>query len=151
MTIPPMPPGWNKTLDDLFDELAAGARDSIGSPEGDWARAYQLSLLSADTRFPHPGDVYEAREDMDIDYMTSWAAPFTGGGEACLRRVDRLQVTSVAVGERPISAYLQAVDYDEMEQRIVPQAERDARDYTGFYFSIRTRDLNEQFRLVTAA
>jgi hypothetical protein len=143
-----MPPGWNKTLDDLFAELAAGDRDSIGSPEGDWARAYQLSLLPTDTRYPCEGDVYEATEDRPIDYMTSWAAPFTGGGEGRLRRGDRLQVTSIAVGERPISAYLQAVDYRGLEQRMVPQAEREARNYTGFYFSVQTRDLNEKFRLV---
>jgi len=150
MTIPPMPPGWNKTLDDLFAELAAGSRDSIGSPEGDWARDYELSLLPTDTRFPLPGDVYEARQDMDIDMMTSWAAPFTGGGEARLRRGDCLRVTDVAVGERPISAYLRAVDYRGLERRMVPPADREARGYTGFYFSVRTRELNEKFRLVTA-
>jgi len=150
MTIPSMPPGWNKTLDDLFAELAAGERDSIGSPEGDWARAYELSLLPSDTRYPCEGDVYEVKEDMAITYMTSWAAPFTGGGEARLRRGDRLRVTDVAVGEQPISAYLQAVDYDELEQRIVPRAEREARNYGGFYFSVRTRELNEEFCLVTA-
>ncbi len=64
--IPPAPEGWNKTLADLDAEYRAGARVTLGSPEVDWAREYERSLLPADTRFPREGDVYEALEDFEL-------------------------------------------------------------------------------------
>jgi hypothetical protein len=74
--IPPAPPGWNKTLADLMAEVDSGLRQSVGSPEMDWARDYERSLLPSDTRFPCEGEVYEALDDILVDYLTSWATPW---------------------------------------------------------------------------
>jgi hypothetical protein len=38
--------------------------------------------------------------------------------------------------------------YAELEARMVPDSERKAESYTGFYFAVRTSDLNTKFRLV---
>ena len=54
--------------------------DGVGPPEVDWARDYERSLIPAGTRFPKKGDVYEATRDVEVSYLTSWSAPFTGGG-----------------------------------------------------------------------
>lgn len=86
-SIPPAPPGWNKTVADLLAEAKRGERGSVGSPEVDWARDYERSRIPFGSRFPRKGDVYEAIKDFSVDYMTAWAAPYTGGGQGTLKRV----------------------------------------------------------------
>jgi hypothetical protein len=146
--ISPAPAGWNRTIGDLFAEMDRGERTSVGSPEVDWARDYERSLIAPDMRFPRKGDVYEALEDMTARYMTSWAAPCTGGGEGLLKKGDRVLVDSEPLDSRAISTYATAVDYDALEERIVPASDRSAPKYGGFYFSFKTVDLNRKFRLV---
>lgn len=148
--IPPAPAGWNKTIADLTAELDAGLRSSLGSPEWDWARDYQRSLLPSDTRFPNEGDIYEALDDLQVSYMTSFAAPFTGGGTATLPKGERVVVRYAPAGSRPVAVYADAVNYKALEPRIVPQADRvKGSKYAGYSFCIDTKDLNEKFRLVS--
>jgi hypothetical protein len=146
--MPPAPAGWDKTIADLSAELHAGLRDTLGSPEVDWARDYERSLLPADTRFSCKGDVYETLEDFEVPYMTSWRAPFTGGGKALLKRGDQIEIPDSSVIPQPILVYARAVNYRELEVRVVPESERKSESYTGFYFAVRTSDLNTKFRLV---
>jgi hypothetical protein len=148
---PPPPEGWCKTLADLSAELNAGLRKTLESPEVDWARDYERSLLPAATRFPCKGDVYEALEDFEVPYMTSWAAPFTGGGKARLKQGDQIEIPDSSVIPQPILVYARAVKYAELEARMVPESERKAKSYTGFYFAVKTSDLNTKFRLVRSA
>lgn len=68
------PPGWNKTLANLMKEVEEGRLLGIGSPETDWARDYERSLLPQHVRFPQKGDIYEAHEDVPVQYMVSRAA-----------------------------------------------------------------------------
>jgi hypothetical protein len=145
--IPPAPPGWNKTISDLVAETTSGLRKSIGPHETEWARDYERSLLPADVRFPSEGDVYEALQDVQIDYLTSWAAPFTGGDKGLLKGGERIRVMSKTI-DRPISTYLEAVDYAALENRMVPESDRNNEQYCGFYFSVKTLDLNRKFKLV---
>ena len=49
------PPGWNKTVDDLFDEIRQGKRLMVSGDEGEWARDYERSLLPPGTVFPRGG------------------------------------------------------------------------------------------------
>ena len=149
MKIPPAPSGWNKTITDLIAEMNNGTRKSVGSPEVDWARDYERNMLPKEIRFPQQGDVFEAIEDMKIEYMTAWAAPFTGGGDGWLKKGDRVIIKSKPMHPQPISVYADAVDCAALEQRIVPSVERNAPKYSGFYFSIETLDLNRKFRLVS--
>ena len=44
--------------------------------------------------------------------------------------------------------YVKAVDYAEMEERMVPAAVRADTKYSGFYFCLKTVDLNRVFKLV---
>jgi hypothetical protein len=147
-SVPPAPPGWNKTIAALCAETNRGERSSVGSPELDWARDYERSQIPAGMRFPRKGDIYEALEDMDVHYMTSWAAPVTGGGEGKLKKGDRVRVDHEPVDDRAISIYATGVDYAALEERIVPSSDRSAPKYSGFYFSFKTVDLNRKFRLV---
>ena len=146
--IAPTPAGWNKTTDDLFRELERGERLGVGRPEMDWAIEYERSLIPATMRFPRMGDVYEALAHMSVDYMTAWAAPYTGGGKGVLKRGERVVVHQKISDPKPIGVYAKAVDYAALEARMVPPEERTASRYGGFYFSFTTVDLNTKFRLV---
>jgi hypothetical protein len=144
---PPAPPGWNKTISDLVDEVRAGNRGSVGSPEVDWARDYERSLIPAGTRFPKKGDVYEATIDLQVSYLTSWSAPFTGGGTGLLKRGEQVIVENDLL-TRPISAYAKPINYARVEADMIPESDRANNKYAGFYLSLRTIDLGRNFKLV---
>lgn len=145
---PPRPEGWNRTIADLMAEVEAGSRQGLGQPELDWARDYERSLIPENMRFPAKGDVYEALQDMEVEFMTAWAAPFTGGGKAEMKKGEKVRVDSEPSGPRPLGTYAVAVDYKKMEERMVPATDRNAPKYGGFYFYFNTIDLNTKFALV---
>lgn len=145
---PPRPDDWNLTLKDLFREMDEGKRKSLGQPEMEWAREYEASLIPEDYRFPHKGDLYESKKEQVVDYLTSWAAPFTGGDKTTIYPGERFWIDSEPIFDKPISSYAMAVDYDALERRIVPSSDRNAPKYGGFYFSFDTVVLNEDFELI---
>ena len=135
-------------MDDLFAEMKAGKRTHVGSPEMDWARNYERSLIPPDMRFPVKGDVYEALEDVEVRYLTTWAAPFTGGGKGILQKGERVFVNHESTDPKPIGVNVMAVDYALLECRLVPEAERKAPKYSGFHLSLKTVALNTKLKLV---
>ncbi|WP_417915045.1 hypothetical protein [Candidatus Electronema sp. JM] len=145
---PPRPADWHFTYADLLDEMRAGKRNSVGQPELDWARDYERSLIPAAMRFPQKGDVYEVLQDMEVEFMTAWAAPFTGGGKGMLMQGERVFVHIEPAEAKPIGAYAKAVVYKAVEKRMVPASERTSRKYGGFYFYFSTVELNTKFVLV---
>jgi hypothetical protein len=145
---PPMPEGWNLTLDDLFAEMQAGKRKSVGKPEMDWAKEYETGLLPENMHFPKKGDLYESLADQQIEYMTAWAAPYTGGGEGLLLKGERIWIHSEPVGEKPLGAYALPVEYEKVEERMVKAAERETEKYGGMYFYFKTVELEKNFRLI---
>jgi hypothetical protein len=146
--IPPAPLGWNKTLSDLLAEVKSGRRRSIQSPEADWALDYARSLLPENMRFPHQGDVYEALEDVRIDYMTMWSKPFSDGGDALFPRGERVSIPFEPPDPRPLRVYANPLDYPRIENLMVPVAIRNDASYAGFHLSISTLTLSNSFRLV---
>lgn len=145
---PPRPAEWNLTFADLMADMKAGKRNSVGQPEMDWARDYERSLIPAEMRFPQKGDVYEVLHDMKVEFMTAWAAPFTGGGKGMLMQGERVIVHSEPAEAKPIGAYAKAVEYRAVEERMVPARERTSRKYGGFYFYFSTVELDTKFVLV---
>ncbi|MGD0360412.1 MAG: hypothetical protein ABSC93_06055 [Bryobacteraceae bacterium] len=146
---PPAPPGWNKTVDDLFSEQRSGLRKSIGAEEFHWASIYERSLLPGGVRFPRKDDVYEASQDMEVQYMTSWFAPYTGGGVAILKQGERIIVQTDCSNEEPLSVYALPEQYKDLEMRMVSEDDRTHYKYSNFYLCVKTLDLNTKFRLVT--
>jgi hypothetical protein len=145
---PPTPPGWSLTLDDLFAEMKAGKRKSIGNPEAEWAKEYESARIPEGTRFPIKGDLYASTCDQMVQYMTAWAAPFTGAGEALLLKGDRIWIENEPRDAKPIGTYALPVDYKKLEARMVPQADRSSSKYGGFYFYFKTVDLEKNFTLL---
>lgn len=151
VTQPTRPPGWDLTLDDLFAEMQAGKRASVGNPEAQWAKDFERSLLSDETRFPRQGDIYEATVDQDVDYLIAWSAPLTGGGQATLYKGERIRIDIDPGEPEPLGVYALAVDYQQLEQRMVPDDVRTRAKYDGFYFHVKTAALNSRFVLIEQA
>ncbi len=103
--MPPAPPGWDKTIADLLAEANRGQPASVGSPQVDWARDYERRRIPPGMRFPRKGDVYAATKDIYVQYLTSWAAPYTGGGQGNLKAGDRVLVHGDPVYPEPITIY----------------------------------------------
>lgn len=150
-TNPPRPSTWNLTIEDLIAEISAGKRASIKQPELDWARDYEASLIPANVRFPRKGDLYEALEDTMVTYMTVWAAPCSGSGKAVLKKGEEVLIDYEPNQDNPIGVYAVAVNYLEIETRMVPEQDRLMWNYGGFHLSLKTVDLNTKFRLKQTA
>jgi hypothetical protein len=83
-------------------EVDSGLRQSVAGPEVGSARDYERSLLPSDTPLPCEGEVYEALYDMLVDYLTSWATPFTGEGKETLLRGEKVVIRYAPKDTRPI-------------------------------------------------
>lgn len=140
---------WNLTIADLLEEVKAGKRKTAGSPEMDWAREYERRQLPAGIRFPEKGDIYESLKDQTVDYLTAWAAPCTGGGKGILQKGEQVWVNhDPSKNEKPIAIYVLSVEYEKLEERMVPKSERESPKYGGFYLYLTTIDLNTNFKLL---
>jgi len=129
-------------------EMNEGKRSTVGNPELEWAREYERSLIPKSHRFPRKGDLYRAKRELTVSYLTSWSAPYTGGDKTTIYPGEEFWIDSDPVDAEPIGTYALAVDYDVLERRIVPSSDRNAPLYGGFYFSFDTISLNEDFELV---
>lgn len=145
---PPAPPGWKKTLDDLFEELRLKQRSEIGWPESEWARHYELSLLPEDTRFPRHGDIYELKLPLSISIALTWRRPATTGVTYTLPAGTRVRVES-ETQDRPLAVTTLPVEYKIIEKSAISLWTRLRPDYGGYYISLRTKQLNELFTLVS--
>lgn len=146
-----LPKEWNKTSSDLFNELKNGERKEITAQEINWAAEYERQQIPIKYRFPKKGDLYESKIDQEVDYLTHWLAPYTGGGTTKLHKGEKIWIEFDYKKHRqyrPISAYALPVNYYEIEKRVVPSSERNAGKYDGFCFSISTNSLNEDFILI---
>lgn len=144
--IPPRPADWKSTIDDLMIEMKEGKRNGIGQPDLEWAREYEISLIPEGYRFPKTGDVYESIADQEVEFMTAWAAPFTGGGQGTILKGERIWIPEEE--EKCIGTYADPVDYSKLEQRMVVATGSTGDKYAGFYLFVKTVVLNEKFKLV---
>lgn len=142
----PRPHDWNLAIDDLVEEMKAGKRRSI--EELRWAREYEQSLIPEGIRFPQKGDVYESLKDQTVSYLIGWRGPFTTGGESTLLKGERVWINSNATDEKPIGTYALPIEREKLEERMVPSEDRGDPKCGGFYFFLKTVELNENFKLV---
>jgi hypothetical protein len=143
-----IPPDWRHTIADLMNDLKNGKREQIGEPELTWAREYERSLIPVNYRFPKKGDLYQAKFDQVIDYLTAWSAPYTGSGTATIYKGEQIWVDSDPTDEKPVGVYALPVNYKDLEERIIPSSDRAAFNYNGYYFHIDTKAINENFDLI---
>jgi hypothetical protein len=134
-------------MEDLLAEMSAGKRSIITDEEGRLAVAFERRQLPRDVRFPKEGEVYEAVTDVVITFLTHYSAPFTGGARTVFPKGERVRVSCVN-GERPIGVYCTPLRYDDLHVFIVTNEERTRPEYNGYSLSIKTVQLNREFRLV---
>ncbi|MBI4529254.1 MAG: hypothetical protein HY695_36105 [Deltaproteobacteria bacterium] len=116
----PPPPGWNKTIDDLFEEMKQGKRLFVGGDEGDWARDYERSLLPPGTVFPRGGQVWEVVDECDVQVDYIFAAPAGCGGNGGLRKGERVRIMTGGTDPEPLIVFFLPVRYDDLHDTLVP-------------------------------
>lgn len=146
-TLPPSPPGWNRTTADLFEELRLGRRSSLGWPESEWALEYERSLLPAGTRFPRDGDVYRSHRPFTATLLIHWHSPSTTDLRHTLPAGTRVRVQSAA-HEQPLVVHAVPVDYQAVEKAALGWWIRLRPDYGGYCLALATRDLGTSFTWV---
>jgi len=104
------------------------------------------SYTSGD-KVPKKGDVYEATGDVEVNYLTSWSAPFTGGGSGILKKGERVIIDYEPL-PRPIAANAKAINYIQVERGMVPESDRLNAKYAGFFLVLETLQLSLDFNLV---
>ncbi|MBI5848853.1 MAG: hypothetical protein HZB31_13080 [Nitrospirae bacterium] len=142
-----MPPGWNKTHEDLMTEMKNGKRASIGRAEMDWATQYEQGLLPSNIRFPRVGEIYEVAHDIDVQFEMYFAAPLTNSGSGRLLTGERVRITLISPQHRPIWAFARPLQYRTIEERFV-QKEQRKPPYSHFSIILKTMELHSCFRLV---
>ncbi len=142
------PEGWDLTVSDLLQERKDGKREQISKDEFKWARKYEQSLIPPNYRFPQKGDLYQSKFDQTIDYLTAWAAPYTGGGSGTLYKDEKIWIDSDSIEKNPIGTYAMPVNYQELEARFIPSNIRANAIFDCFYLYVDTKTLNENFELI---
>lgn len=146
-----MPEGWDRTYEDLTCELEQGMRPELGSPELEWAFAYERTLIPVGSRFPRPGDIYRASRSMVTRFFTEHRSPVTGGGKAPILPGETFAIDCDPEQSEPIYILARPCDRALVEARVVTPEERKLPTYSGFYFQLRTLELLANFELVRAA
>ena len=139
------PPGWNKTLADLFDEMERGERLFATDEEREWAVDYERSLLPPGTAFPRGGQVWEALDDCDVQVEYIFAAPGGGGGEGRLAKGERVRIMEGGVDAAPIVVCFLPLRYDALHERHVPEDVRGSPRYTNYSLAVTTAYFNAHF------
>ena len=141
----PRPPDWNKTLDDLTKENRSLSGDEIR-----WAREYERDRLRSWARFPKNDEVFEAKHDVQVSCIVHWKGPYSGSAQGVLPKGTRVRVSVTGPDEEPVGVYAAALNAEEIELLLIPEAERKSRQYGGFSLFFSTAQLNRDFMLVPA-
>ena len=80
--------------------------------------------------------------------LSALFAPFTGEGEGLLFEGERIWIKEDPTGENALGAHAIPVEYEKLEERMVPKKERENSKFDGFYFYFKTVDLNRDFTLI---
>ena len=95
---------------------------------------------------PENGEIYEAFNEFEITYRTIHLNSYTNGGKALFPSGERLIIDTC--GSKRENVYCDAVNYDILEERIVPVKSRSSLTYRGYYFHIAITTLHKHCRRV---
>lgn len=142
------PKDWKLTMTQLMGEFSRGERTQLGEPELTWAREYEESLIPADFRFPKKGDLYISKHDQKVSFLITGTSECIGGGTATLYKDETIWIDSEPLQGKPIGVSALPMAYEDFEQRIDSSAEKNAGQYVGYYLSIDTILMHENFDLI---
>lgn len=138
-----------KTFEEMDLELKNGLRKSITQEDVEKSTELKRALYPDWIIYPKGDEIYEAIEVVEIDYMTAWSAPFAGGGKTTFPKGEQISIVKPN-HDKPTSMYCDPVNYDELHSIIVPEKDRRAKGYNGYYLCIDTLNLNTKFKLVSS-
>lgn len=101
-------------------------------------------IFGTENSYPKGGEVFQAMNDVEITYLTHFMAPYTGGEKAILLKGEKVLV-SKPLNSKPKGYYCYPLNADEVEQRIIPNSDKNNPAYNGFSLSIDTKSLNTDF------
>lgn len=134
-----------KTVDELWDEVKGGKTVKGNAVEN--AKKLSKALMPKGLFYPKGGEVFEARYDIQISYLTHFMMPYTGGNKAKLLQGERV-IISKPNQVNPLGYYCYPINEDEIEKRIIPISDRNHPAYNGFSLSVDTKSLNSDFRQI---
>ena len=99
------------------------------------------------TFYPKGGEVFEAINETQITYLTHFSAPYTGADNQTILKGERLFINKPNES-KPFRYDCYPLKPDEVENRIIPSADRNDPEYCGFSLYIETSSLNKDCQLI---
>lgn len=134
-----------KTVEELFDKVKKGK--AVDGKAIERARKLSKALMPAGLIYPKGGEVFEAINDIQISYLTHFMAPYSGGGKAKLFKGERVFISNPGQ-DKPLGYNCYPINAGEIEDRIIPLADKDAPAYNGFHLFVDTKTLNAGFKQI---
>jgi len=97
--------------------------------------------------YPKGGEVFEVIKETQITYLTYFTAPYSGGDNETLLKGERIFI-SKPDELKPFGYDCYPLNPDEVENRIIPSADRNDPEYYGFSLYIETSSLNKNYQLI---
>ncbi len=145
------PEEWNKTFDDLYQEMREGKRDKIEQYERNWIYQNERSKILPGYRYPKKGDLYESKSDQKIEIITDFSMRYIGSGLGfvTILKGERIWIDEEPAKRKPLSVFARPYNYWEFQKNNIPdEMERLKLFGNIFYLSVETRILNESYVLV---
>lgn len=86
------------------------------------------------------GDKFKITRDTNVSGLTIWGAPYTGGFE-CILPAGTILVANADSWGQGFGVVPEM--YNELEKRLVPETDRTAKKYGGYYFIFSKSDIGE--------
>lgn len=101
-------------------------------------------ILYNNSNHPTGDEVFEAKDDVKISYLTHFMAPYTGGSNSTLKKGERI-IISKPNKPKPSGYYCYPINEIDIEKRMVPMDERENPKYNGFSLFVDTNILLRKF------
>ena len=90
----------------------------------------------------HQGDRFSVAKDINVGGLTIWGMPYTGSFEC------KLTAGTILVAKRDATPWKDGFsvvpeNYKELEKQLVPEADRSAKKYGGYYFVFLKSDIGK--------
>lgn len=93
------------------------------------------------------GQKFRSLEDLEVGCMTSWKAPYIGGGDVVLPAGEEFIINGDPI-EGATAVYCEAVNYDKLHPAFVSEEDRNNPRYSSYYLCIDLELIETKCELV---
>jgi hypothetical protein len=93
---------------------------------------------------PRKGWRFRAREALPVSALTTWRAPFTGGGKSIALPAGEEFEIAHDVPDTATAAACMPLRYDDLHSSFVTEQDRHSAKYGGYYLVIKLSDISEK-------